>query len=86
LPPQGKDEEMGEAKTEKVDHPQHYKPGTYEVINVIEAYELGFHLGNTIKYVLRAGNKPGEPSIDDLKKARWYLDRKIEQIEKESAK
>ena len=69
---------------EKVNHPDHYKPGTYEVINVIEAYNLGFHLGNVVKYVLRAGNKPGEETLDDLKKAQWYLNRKIESLDPES--
>lgn len=60
---------------DNVNHPQHYKSAAgIEVIDVIEAFGLGFHLGNVVKYVLRAPNKNG---IEDLKKARWYLDREI---------
>lgn len=58
-----------------VHHPKHYGNGTYECINVIEAWELGYHLGNAVKYIARAGRK--EDRLQDLKKARWYLDREI---------
>jgi hypothetical protein len=62
--------------TDVVNHPPHYRANGIEVIDVIEAYGLGFHLGNVVKYILRAGRKGyGD---DDLRKARWYLDRKIE--------
>lgn len=57
-----------------IDHPSHYQ-GAVEVIDVIEAYGLNFHLGNVVKYVLRAERK-GAP-IEDLKKASWYLAREI---------
>lgn len=59
-----------------VDHPSHYggADNAYEAIKVIEAWELGFHLGNTLKYIKRDGK--GD-YIQDLEKARWYLDRKI---------
>lgn len=67
---------------EKVNHPEHYKPGTYETINVIEHYNLGFCLGNAIKYILRAGNKPSSSKEEDLKKALWYIKREIEKLEK----
>jgi hypothetical protein len=40
-----------------IDHPPHYKAGQFEVIEIIEAFELGFNLGNSIKYILRAGRK-----------------------------
>lgn len=62
---------------EQVDHPAHYggKDNPYEAIKVIEAWELGFCLGNTVKYICRAGKKDGV--VKDLKKARWYLDREI---------
>ncbi len=85
-----------------VDHPAHYGGDTvYEAIKVIEAWQLGFCLGNTVKYICRAGKKPqrfdattqdsktkqyvdGLPkdALVDLKKARWYLDREIEKMEK----
>lgn len=63
-----------------VNAPQHYRAGnTYETIRVIEAWKLNFHLGNAVKYISRADQK-GAP-IEDLKKARWYLDREIQKRE-----
>ena len=69
---------------EKVDHPAHYggADNPYEVIKVIRAWELGFALGNTIKYIARAGKKSKETLLEDLKKARWYLDDEIKELEK----
>lgn len=63
-----------------VDHPKHYNAGRIEVIDAIEAWKLGFHLGNVVKYVARAEHK-GKP-LEDLKKAVWYLNRAIEKLEK----
>ena len=64
---------------EKIDHPDHYQTKTgMEVIDVIEAYELNFALGSAVKYILRAGKKPSESSLEDLSKAIWYLQREIE--------
>lgn len=62
---------------EQIDHPAHYggAGNPYEAIKVIEAWGLGFCLGNAVKYISRAGKK-GD-AIEDLKKARWYLDREI---------
>lgn len=62
-----------------VDHPDHYGGGDnpYEAIKVIEAWDLGFHLGNAVKYIARAGKKG--PAVVDLRKARFYLDRLIDQ-------
>jgi hypothetical protein len=61
---------------ESIDHPIHYKGKDLEAIDVIEAFNLGFNLGNVIKYILRYGKK--EDGIEDLKKAQWYLNREIE--------
>ena len=61
-----------------VNHPDHYKSGGLEVIDVIESFSLNFRLGNTVKYILRAGKKNPEKRIEDLKKAAWYLQREIE--------
>lgn len=59
-----------------INHPPHYGGDTtYEAIKVIEAWGLDFCLGNATKYICRAGKKGDE--IEDLKKARWYLDREI---------
>jgi hypothetical protein len=65
----------------EVDHPQHYRADTgHEAIDVIEAWGLGFCLGNTIKYISRAGRKDREKEIQDLEKALWYLQRHISRI------
>lgn len=61
-----------------VNHPSHYNQGKIEVIEVIEDQELGFHLGNAIKYILRAGKKDPSKTLEDLNKAKWYIDRFIE--------
>lgn len=65
---------------EMVDHPTHYggEDNTYEAIKVIEAWDLDFNLGNTVKYISRAGKKVNR--IEDLKKAKWYLNREIEKL------
>ena len=68
-------------KFEKVNHPDHYQADGMEAIDVIEAYDLNFSLGSAIKYILRAGKKPGEDSQEDLKKAVWYIQREIEHTE-----
>lgn len=66
----------------RVDHPQHYggADDPYEAIKVIEAWGLGFCLGNTVKYIARAGKKPDTAELEDLQKAAWYLNREIERI------
>ena len=60
-----------------VNHPSHYTDGRIEVIDFIEDKHLNFHLGNTVKYVARAGKKDPSKAVQDLEKARWYLDREI---------
>lgn len=69
-----------------VDHPAHYggKDNPYEAIKVIEAWELGFCLGNAVKYISRAEKKGA--TIEDLKKAVWYLQHEIQQREKAELK
>ena len=66
---------------DNVNHPSHYTDGKIEVIDYIEDKKLGYHLGNVVKYVSRAGKKCPDKEIEDLKKARWYLDRHIEKLE-----
>ncbi len=67
-----------------VNNPKHYggADNTYETIKVIEAWELGFNLGNAIKYIARAGKKDAAKGIEDLQKAEWYIKRQIENITK----
>jgi hypothetical protein len=72
---------VSKAKEEAVHHPKHYRHGVYECINVIEAWGLGFHLGNTVKYIARAGLK-GD-LLEDLRKAAWYLDREIKRRDRD---
>ena len=71
---------------DKVNHPNHYKSGGLEVIDIIEAklspdQLKGYYLGNIMKYVFRHEYKDG---ITDLKKALWYLDRLISNVSKET--
>lgn len=61
-------------------NPAHYQ-GDY-VMRIIEDFGLNFHRGTVVKYLLRAGNKPGDAEIQDLEKARWYLDRLIALLRK----
>ena len=65
-----------------VNHPSHYNDGEIEVIDYIEDKGLNFHLGNVVKYISRAGKKCPDKEIEDLKKAKWYLDRYIEMLER----
>lgn len=64
--------------SEVVNHPKHYNRGKIEVIEFIEDQGLGFSLGNTVKYICRAGVKDPTKEIEDLCKAQWYLSREIE--------
>lgn len=65
-----------------VNHPSHYGGDTtYEAIKVITAWELGFDLGNVTKYVARAGKKDPSKELEDLRKARFYLEHRINQLE-----
>jgi hypothetical protein len=61
--------------TDPVNHPEHYggEGNPYEAIRVIEAWDLGFCLGNAVKYIARAGKKGSEAV--DIDKAIWYLKR-----------
>jgi hypothetical protein len=68
-------------KKETVNSPEHYQSDKgMEAIDVIEAFNLNFNLGNVVKYVLRAGKKDGQGK-DDLMKALWYLERQVGQVQ-----
>lgn len=72
------------ANTNAVDHPAHYIQHKWEVIDIIEEYfRDNYHLGNVFKYMARCEYKGHK--IEDLKKARWYLDRYIKKLEEEIA-
>lgn len=64
-----------------VNRPSHYTSGRIEVIDFIEDKALGFRLGNAVKYIARAGKKDPTKTVEDLRKAVWYLTREIEKLE-----
>lgn len=68
---------------EQVNHPKHYggEDSIYEAIKVIDAWDLGFSLGNTVKYISRAGKKDPNKELEDLRKAKWYLEHHISKLE-----
>lgn len=73
--------------TDNVKHPSHYTYGKIECIDFILDKELDFPLGNAVKYIVRAGHKVSadktvlEKQLEDLKKARQYIDFEIEHLE-----
>ena len=73
-----------EPVAESIDHPVHYggKDDPYECIKVIEAWDLGFCLGNVVKYINRAGKKDPTKTKEDLEKALWYLNRELQRTAK----
>ena len=70
-------EEYPSMKTDDKINPDHYNNTSIEPIDVIEDWGLGFHLGNAIKYIKRAGQKGEESFEDDISKAVWYLQRSM---------
>ncbi len=70
-----------EKESDVVNHPAHYTDGKIEVIEFIEDKKLGFCLGNAVKYISRAGKKDPSKTVEDLKKAIWYINRRIKEIE-----
>ena len=66
-----------------INHPSHYTDGKIEVIDFIEDKKLGFHLGNAVKYIARAGKKDPAKKVEDLQKAAWYILREIDRLMKE---
>jgi ribosomal protein L37AE/L43A len=69
--------------TEKINHPKRYNIGKIEAIEYIKDQNLlkGFCIGNVIKYISRAGNKDNSTELEDLKKAMWYLEYYIKELE-----
>lgn len=69
------DREVAERLNDPINHPKHYTETAVEPIAAIEAWGLGFNLGNCVKYIARAGRKGDR--LEDLRKALWYLEREI---------
>jgi len=64
-----------------INRPSHYAEGRmFEPIDVIEDWELSFGLGNSLKYISRAGRKSND-ALEDLYKAQWYINREISKLE-----
>lgn len=61
-----------------INHPSHYTDGKFETIDAIESWRLGYHLGNAVKYISRAGKKSKDTELEDLRKARWYVKRYLD--------
>lgn len=68
------------ANNDAINHPAYYTDGKIEVSDFIADKNLNFFRGNVVKYVARAGKKNAETEVDDLQKARWYIDREIERL------
>lgn len=68
-------------KADVINKPAHYTDGKIEVIDYIEDKALGYHLGNVVKYISRAGKKDPSKTVEDLQKAKWYLEREISRLQ-----
>ena len=75
--------EITEVPIDVVNRPSHYNQGSIETIEAIEEWNLGYHLGNALKYISRAGKKNKDKEVEDLNKAIWYINRKIKLLEGE---
>ena len=75
------EKELNIPSNDPVNRPSHYTDGKIEVIDFIEDKKLGFCLGNAIKYIARAGKKDPTKEREDIKKAIWYLNRYLKELE-----
>lgn len=71
-------EEKRKMNNDIINHPAHYTDGKFETIEAIESWRLGYHLGNAVKYISRAGKKSKDTELEDLRKARWYIKRYLD--------
>ena len=74
------EEKLGAVINDPVNHPRYYTNSKIEVIEYILDHSFDYLLGNVVKYISRAGLKSKDTEIQDLEKARWYLNRKIEEL------
>lgn len=81
-----REESLGLSSRRETDpvNPPYYRRGEIELIDIIEAWELNFHLGNALTYIVRSEHK--ENKVRDLRKAIWYINREIGRIENEQGK
>lgn len=73
-------ESVTDQQKDMANHPSHYNQGSIETIDFIEDQHFDFHIGTAIRYLCRAGHKWNE--IEDLEKAIWYIQRKIDALKK----
>lgn len=76
--------ERGSSAHDPVDHPKHYTSHPSGVECIAVTRHMSFNVGNAMKYLWRAGLKDSSPLLEDLKKARWYLDDEIKRLEERS--
>ena len=69
-----------EVANDEVEKPSHYTFGKIEVLDAIEDWKLPYHLGNVVKYIVRAGRKSKDTELQDLQKAQFYLERYIKNL------
>lgn len=79
------DESQACVENDPVNHPSHYTQGKIECIDFITDKKLNFCRGNAVKYIVRAGLKDPSKEIEDLKKAVFYINREIQDLEKKNA-
>jgi len=80
IPVRKKEETVDLAESDSnVEHPKHYQGEGYEVLDIIEDFELNFNLGNVVKYILRSGRKKESCAEEDLEKALFYLKRELDE-------
>ena len=72
----------GVVNLSNINHPNHYNSGSIEVIDYIEDKDFNFNLGNAVKYISRAGRKCEDTYVEDLQKAKWYIQREIQRVSK----
>lgn len=79
---------MSKNTKEAVNHPSHYggASNVYEHIKVVDAWGLDYRLGNATKYIIRAGRKNPKKTIEDLKKAIFYIQSKVDKLEQQQLK
>ena len=77
---QNLEEKLDAVINDPVNHPSHYTSSKIEVIEYILDNGFDYLLGNVVKYISRAGLKSKDTEVQDLEKAQWYLNRKIEEL------
>lgn len=75
-------DEVAPPENDVVNHPSHYTQGSIECIDFITDKKLNFCRGNAVKYIVRAGIKNKDKEIEDLKKAIWYINREIADLQR----